>query len=216
MDSFLVFNNFLSIKLHFTNKKYDAITHNFKTRVNKTTFEKRKDKSFFYLVGKQFKDEDNLRDFFISNIVYRNLQSPWIGDFVNEIAKNTYTKYISLSEGFTYAFQNDIINLRNRMLSAGLTHPDSMINNFENGTDFPIIINELIYSNIEIESFLMINRVLNFLDSINKKICNKGENIIWVNLYNRLNKYDRLMKPLIDKNKAATIILNTFKKEIQL
>ena len=94
-------------------------------------------------------------------------------------------------------------------------NPDVLINTIEDGTSFPPIMNELMYGRIEIESLLIMNRVMGFLKSLNRRITNDlGENIVWSNLYNKLTKYDRLMKPLLDNDKAKTIILNTFKREI--
>ena len=218
MDPFLAFSNFQSIRLHFTNKNYDAVTYNFRVKsARRESFEKRNDRAFFFRTAKRFKKEEDLRDFFVSNVVYRNLLtgSFWIGDFQDEVAEKTYARFIRLTEGFTYTFQNDIITLRDKMLCLNSRNPDVLINTIEDGTSFPPIMNELMYGRIEIESLLIMNRVMGFLKSLNRKITNDlGENIVWSNLYNKLTKYDRLMKPLLDNDKAKTIILNTFKREI--
>jgi len=217
MDPFLAFCNFQSIKLHFTSKNYDAEVYNFKTKsLTRESFEKRRDSSFFFRTAKRFKKEEDLRDFFISNIVYRNLSgSFWIGDFQDEVSEKSYAKFIRLSEGFTYTFQNDIIHLRDRMLCLGSKNPEILINTIEEGTDFPPVVNELMYGNLEIESFLFMDRTMGFLKGLDKRITKKsGENIVWVNLNNKLTKYNRLMKPLIDIDKAKSIILNTFRREI--
>lgn len=219
MDPFLAFCNFQSIRLHFTSKNYDAVTYNFKSKaVNRGAFEKRNDQAFFFRTAKRFKKEEDIRDFFVSNVVYRNLGSGsfWIGDFQDELSEKAYAKFLRLSEGFTYTFQSDMIRLRDKMLCMESKNPEILINTTEDGTDFPPLVNELIYGRIEIESFLFMERAMGFLKALDSQMAKnrKGENLVWSSLNTKLIKYERLMKPLIDINKAKSIIFTTFRREI--
>ena len=218
MDPFIAFSNYQAIKLHFTNQRYDAVTFNYKSRtLSRESFEKRRDKSHFHVIAKRFRKEETIRDFFISNIVYKNRgDSFWIGDFLDEEADRTYARFVRVSEGFTYEFRSDIIRLRDRMLSLESRDPDLLINTVEEGTDFPPVINMMLYGNVHVESVLFMNRVMGFMNGINGRVTKRGENFIWVSLYNKLVKYDRLMKPLINTDKAKSIILETFRKEITI
>ena len=54
-EAFTIYN---ALKLHFTNEKYDYFKYKAKSRVTIDSFERRKDKYYFYKLSRQKREED--------------------------------------------------------------------------------------------------------------------------------------------------------------
>ena len=63
-DAYLLY---LKIKLHFHTESYDFFKYNNKVDATLRTYMKRKDKFHFAKLSRKYKDE--LRDFFVANLV---------------------------------------------------------------------------------------------------------------------------------------------------
>jgi len=213
IDPYFVYEKYSILKLHFSSPKYDAIKYNWKSKsVSKQKFLKRKDRTFFWKLSKKFIKEDEFFNFLVCNFVY---ESPtWIGDFVDENAFSCFKKYQKLQEGFTYQITSDIMLLRDTMLINSLESPNQLIKTIEPGTNFPYIINLALRKDINIETLILMNRIMSFLFPLNKKL-GGGSNFIWNEFYQKLTKYERIMKSPLDNDQVKTIMLNTFQKEIK-
>ena len=58
MSPFEVYQNYLSLKSHFSNPKYDYFKYNKKVRATLTSFNKRKDKYFFEKSSRKYSDKE--------------------------------------------------------------------------------------------------------------------------------------------------------------
>lgn len=218
----------MAIRLHFTVPKYDAIKYNYKTSkiLNRDDFKRKRDHSFYARLSKKFNKLIDLRDFFVSNWVYRNdIESlSWIGNFIEEESKarQAYTRFLKISEGFTSRFEDDMMLLRDHMLTRGFKNPDYLVDG-DSKEIHPPIVSLLLEEKITHETVIAMSRLtpnhllLKRVDLSIQQSSPVGEDFIWNKLKTKLIKYDRIIssRPMIENEKAKQIILNVFSKEVK-
>jgi hypothetical protein len=174
MTPFQTFVRYLAIKNHFTLKSYDAFKYQFKVRTNHQSFEKRKDKSFFYVLSKH-KDIDG----FLVSLFIRNPEL-WVGDIVHGMseADEIYRAWKGRTQALKYTFQQDIkkLDLSTCFKTKQNNHPDvlKMVLREEIAIEVLAILNDLIKCGIKWEPklkddiiyqkySLILNRYISFL-----------------------------------------------------
>lgn len=97
-----VYKNYVAVKTHFTNDKYDYFKSRGKTNAGFKSLERRADKNFFAKLAKQ-------KDYFkilLSNIAYSD---SWIGDIVfNEESLKNYKEFCRRNQSLTYIIQQQL------------------------------------------------------------------------------------------------------------
>jgi hypothetical protein len=185
MDAFEAYTKYIALKNHFSSKTYDFFKYNGRTRASKASFEKRGDKYFFHKLSKH----SDCVNYLASNFLEGDC---WVGDLVNEQdAEKKYIQWKKRIESLSYFFKNDLEKL------------DSNFNiNFEvvNG-EHPILLKKYLRKEISPETVLILNDLVRFFPSWNKKIEDK---VIWPNEYLKLKKY----RPFF------TINLDVYKKYV--
>ena len=214
LDPFVVFQTYLGIKMHFKpGGAFDATKYG--CRINNVTrdaFHKRKDRFFFEKLARHFKKTETLEEFLICNFVYSG-NNIYIRELNDKPAFVLFSRYIALKEGFTKHFEDDIIVLRDQMLQTGLIKtPNDIFSQIEPGTDFPYIINLAMRKQIRLETLLNLDNVFSFLKHINRRM--EDSNFLWSDLYQRLVKYQKLMRLRLHNEEVITILKHTFQKEL--
>jgi hypothetical protein len=173
---------YAALKRHFQSD-YDYIKYNGKVNIKRETFLKRNDRYFFAKLAKKYNDE--LTDFLISNFVVND--NIWIRELFSDESEKIYKNWKKNLESFSYIFKSDMKKIKDHMEEKGLSFDDMFECDEEN---LPEIVNLLIGNTIQIETFIMLDQVLNFICVINKKVI---DNAIWM-LYNKkLVKYRALL-----------------------
>lgn len=113
MTPFEAYMHYSAIKAHFTQKEYDAVKYQFKIRVKRETYEKRRDKYFFNKLAKH-----NDLDGFLVSLFIRN-PDLWVGDMIqgNAEADEIYLDWKKRTQSLKYTFTEDLkkLNLRTCM-----------------------------------------------------------------------------------------------------
>lgn len=178
-DGFNAYQIYIGIKLHFESKTYDYFRYNGKSSVTPKSFFARRDKFFFAKLVKKY-GVDELPYFFASNFAKHGTK--WIGGLTDDQADETYKAYKSLLESFTYRFKNDIDKL--------LSETDfKSLFVIEDG-QYPIIVKHLLQDSIPLETFVVLNRYLNFVPKFDKEITDP---ILWPELSLKIRKYDKFI-----------------------
>jgi hypothetical protein len=189
MTPFETYQKFLALKMHFTSD-YDIIKYNGKVKANYDSFEKRKDKYFFYKLSKMKEPES----FILSNMIENDIS--WIGDLFDPEKEEVYKNWNKRQQSLSYIFSNDIKKLL-----------PSFNENFiiKDGQHPPLL---KLYRRKEvcIETLILLDEILNYFPYWNKNI---QDTVIWPNIYKRLVKY----KPLFHYDKAK--IKNILKTYIE-
>jgi hypothetical protein len=192
-DPFESYKLYNALKLHFETDGYDAIKYHFKTSVKPTSFFKRKDKFFFAKLAKTYEKE--LKEFYIAN--FKN-DVKYVGDMLNEGGEKYYRDHKKVMESLTYQFQTDI----NKLNDMDVTF-DSLLEAEDN--NHPLIIKLWMQEEILLETVVILDSILGFVERENKKIT---DTIIWPDIYRKIMKYKPFVK--FDRNKCLNLLKKTF------
>mgnify|MGYP001250121956 FL=1 len=192
-DPFESYKLYNALKLHFETDGYDAIKYHFKTSVKPTSFFKRKDKFFFAKLASTYGNE--LKEFYIAN--FKN-DVKYVGDMLNEGGERYYRDHKKVMESLTYQFQTDI----NKLNDMDVTF-DSLLEAEDN--NHPLIIKLWMQEEILLETVVILDSILGFVERENKKIT---DTIIWPDIYRKIMKYKPFVK--FDRNKCLNLLKETF------
>jgi len=192
-DPFESYKLYNALKLHFETDGYDAIKYHFKTSVKPTSFFKRKDKFFFAKLASTYGNE--LKEFYIAN--FKN-DVKYVGDMLNEGGEKYYRDHKKVMESLTYQFQTDI----NKLNDMDVTF-DSLLEAEDN--NHPLIIKLWMQEEILLETVVILDSILGFVERENKKIT---DTIIWPDIYRKIMKYKPFVK--FDRNKCLNLLKETF------
>ena len=190
MTGFDAYQNFLSLKQHFTSDSYDFFKYNGKLRLDSSKFQLRKDRFFFEKLAKK-KDPVGL---IVSNIVDHNIA--WVGDLFSDKADTTYSKWLKRKESLTYIFKSDISNLL----------VDFNQNFIVRDGQHPHLLKLIRQDKISIETFVILADIVGFIPHWNKNI---KENIIWPIYSRKCLKYRPFV--IYDRAKYKAILRDKFK-----
>ena len=194
-DPFESYKLYNALKLHFETDGYDAIKYHFKTSIKPTSFFKRKDKFFFAKLAKTYEDE--LKEFYIAT--FKN-DVKYVGDMLNEGGEKYYRDHKKIMESLTYQFQTDI----NKLYDMDVPF-DSLLEAEEN--NHPLIIKLWMQEEILLETVVILDSLLGFVERENKKIT---DTIIWPDIYRKIMKYKPFVK--FDRDKCLNLLKDTFTK----
>ena len=194
-DPFESYKLYNALKLHFETDGYDAIKYHFKTSIKPTSFFKRKDKFFFAKLAKTYEDE--LKEFYIAN--FKN-DVKYVGDMLYEGGERYYRDHKKIMESLTYQFQTDI----NKLYDMDVPF-DSLLEAEEN--NHPLIIKLWMQEEILLETVVILDSLLGFVERENKKIT---DTIIWPDIYRKIMKYKPFVK--FDRDKCLNLLKDTFTK----
>ena len=194
-DPFESYKLYNALKLHFETDGYDAIKYHFKTSIKPTSFFKRKDKFFFAKLAKTYENE--LKEFYIAN--FKN-DVKYVGDMLNEGGERYYRDHKKIMESLTYQFQTDINKLNDMDVSF-----DSLLEAEDN--NHPLIIKLWMQEEIVLETVVILDSILGFVERENKKIT---DTIIWPDIYRKIMKYKPFVK--FDRDKCLNLLKDTFTK----
>jgi hypothetical protein len=192
MDPFESYKLYNALKLHFEQDSYDAIKYNFKSNVKPQTFFARKDKYFFAKLAKNYKD--NLMDYYVAN--FKNGVS-YVGDMINEEGESNYMQHKKVMESLTREFQKDI----NTLVDMDIEFDKFFITS----QTHPLIIKLLMREEINLETVIILDAMLGFMERESKKIT---ETIIWPDISRKIRKYGPFVK--FDHVKMLNIVKKGF------
>ena len=192
MEAYDAYRLYLGLKLHFQDDKYNFMRFNGGVRSSPESFFKRKDRWFFEKLIRRYKGEQ-VKEFFISNFITGDKY----GGLHTEEADIIYTDWKKRMQSVTYNFKNDI-----KVLIESVEHFDEL---FQKDEQYPVILLKLYQGEIQLETFLILNQMLNFFPQFDKeldeyqwpvtrKLCNKYSSFLNVDL----KKYRQIVRKELD------------------
>lgn len=199
MIPFEVYRTYLSVRNHFTRDSYDFFKFGGKTKVSSGAFDRRKDRYIFDKISKNFRD-DEVPLLFVSNFVAK--EKFWIGSVLSEESRNIYTTWKKRIQSLSYGFKNDI-----ELIAQEINDREIDFNSVFKIQDgqHPIILRLALANLISLESFLILNKILDFFPQFNRQI---EETIIWPDFYKKCVKYEPFVK--VDTTQFKFILKNHF------
>ena len=196
-----VYRTYLSVRNHFTNDNYNFFKFGGKTKASSGAFEKRRDRYIFDKVSKDYKD-DEIALLFVSNFIAK--EKFWIGNTLSEESRNIYTMWRKKIQSLSYIFENDVKVIIDEINDREIDF-DSVFK-IQDG-QHPIILRLTLADRISLESFLILNKILDFFPQFNRRI---EETIIWPDFYKKCVKYEPFVK--VDMTRFKFIL----KKQLNL
>ena len=174
---FETYQTYLSMKSHFTNRKYDFFKYGGKSRATITSFNKRKDKYWFEKTSRKYSDQQIL-DFLLSNFLSTdNPQNLWIGEIINSGERN-YAEWMRRQQSLTYLFKEQLNELLfNKNLNEVLDCSNRK---------HPIVLKRYLGGEISLETLMILEKVFSFAKNFDKKL----DDPVWETVSLKLRKYN--------------------------
>ena len=172
---FEVYCEYLALKNHFSNPKYDYFKYNKKVRATITSFNKRRDKYFFEKTSRKYKDEE-IVNFLVANFVEStSVNQVWIGEIISS-GERTYADWTKRQQSLTYLFKEQ----SNELLSN-----NELENLFSCSKGHPVILKRFLGGDISLETFVIYDRIFSFRKKFDKKL----KDPVWETVSLKLQKY---------------------------
>ena len=172
---FETYQTYLSMKSHFTNKKYDFIKYGGKSKATMTSFNKRKDKYWFEKTSRKYSDQQ-ITDFLLANFVTTdNPKNLWIGEIINS-GERTYAEWMKRQQSLTYLFKEQ---------SRELLYEKSLESIFDCSKGHPMILKKYLGGKISLETFSIFEKIFSFKKDFDKKL----NDPVWETVSMKLKKY---------------------------
>ena len=172
---FETYQTYLSMKSHFTNKRYDFFKYGGKSRATVTSFNKRKDKYWFEKTSRKYSDQE-ITDFLLANFVTTNTpQNLWIGEIINS-GERTYADWMRRQQSLTYLFKEQ---------SKKLLSEKELEEVFNCSKGHPPILKKYLGGEISLETFAIFEKIFSFGKKFNRKL----KDPVWETVSLKVKKY---------------------------
>ena len=179
---FETYQSYLSMKSHFTNRRYDFFRYGGKSRATMASFNKRKDKYWFEKTSRKYSDGE-IVDFLLANFVTTdNPKNLWIGEIINS-GERTYADWIRRQQSISYIFKEE---------SSKLLEGNKLEELFQIGKGHPIILKKFLGSDISLETFVIFDIIFAFSEKFDEKLLDP----VWETVSLKIRKY----KPFLNIN----------------
>ena len=178
-----------SLKLHFTTDSFDFFKYGGKSKVTVSAFENRKDKWHFAKLSRKFSNKDDLVKYIVANFIED--EKSWVGSLLEEQGELNFRKRQKVLQSLSYFFENDC-----QKIFDGVENPNDVLT-VKDG-EYPILLKMYLQKEIQIETLCILNEILGFLDSWNKKI---ADTIVWPNHRMKIQKFAAFLPKDIVKYK---------------
>ena len=179
---FETYQSYLSMKSHFTNRKYDFFRYGGKSRATITSFNKRKDRYWFEKTSRKYSDGE-IVDFLLANFVTTdNPKNLWIGEIINS-GERTYADWMRRIQSISYLFKEE---------SEKLLEDSNLEQLFECGKGHPIILKRFLGGDISLETFVIYDIIFSFSENFDEKLLDP----VWETVSLKIRKY----KPFLNIN----------------
>jgi len=176
MSPFETYQTYLSMKSHFTNRKYDFFKYGGKSKATVATFNKRKDKYWFEKTSRKYSDKE-IVDFLLSNFVsVDNPQNLWIGEIINS-GERTYADWMRRQQSLSYLFRE-----QSTELFSEIKLDDAL--NCSKG--HPPVFKRLLSGRLSLETFVIYDKIFRFSENFDKKLLDP----VWETISLKIKKYD--------------------------
>lgn len=199
LSDYGTFSLYLALKNHFNQKTYDFFKYNGKSSVSKESFAIRKDKFQFQKLSKRY-DETEMRDFLVANFLYDS--NIWVGQLLEEEAKDRYYEYVKRKESLTYIFGDE--------LEYALRTVDNPKDLFAcKGKTWPAICDLYMQNAVSDHTFALLDHFIGFIDKCDGKV---NDDFIWPKVRMKCKKFFPFIE--FDRKKLSSILKERLESHI--
>ena len=177
-----VYIEYLALKSHFSNVKYDYFKYNKKVRASATSFNARSDKYWFEKTSRKYKDEE-IVDFLVANFIESSsVNQIWIGEIISS-GERTYTEWMKRQQSLTYLFKEQ---------SEELLSEIKLEDAFSCLKGHPPVLKKFLGGKISIETLTIYDIIFQFGNVFDTKLSDP----VWETVSLKIKKY----KPFLNIN----------------
>ena len=170
------YQTYLSLKSHFTNRKYDFFKYGGKSRATVSSFNKRKDKYWFEKTSRKYSNKEVV-DFLLANFVSTdNPQNLWIGEIINS-GERTYAEWMKRQKSLSYLFKEQ----SNELLSER-----KLEELFSCSKGHPVILKRYLGGRTSLETLVIFNKIFDFVSIMDKRL----DDPVWETVSLKIKKYN--------------------------
>ena len=182
MTPYQVYIEYLALKSHFSNVKYDYFKYNKKVRASATSFNARSDKYWFEKTSRKYPDKE-IVNFLVSNFVASdNVSNVWIGEIINS-GERTYVEWMKRQQSLTYLFKEQ---------SEELLSETKLEDAFNCSKGHPPVLKKFLGGKIGIETLVIYDIIFQFGNVFDTKLMDP----VWETVSLKIRKY----KPFLNIN----------------
>ena len=206
MKGFDAYKKYVALKLHFQSS-YDYFKFAGKSRTSKESYSNRRDKHIFEKLSKIYGDDD-YELLLLSNLI----ENPevWIGDIASEGGRQKYLTLKKKFQSLQYTFKQDMLRIKDDVDSGTVRSFDDIFKYVSDDACWPHIVSLMVQNDISMESFIIMNKILNFLPRTSKYI---SDDLVWPEISKLISKYSPFIR--VDLKPFRTIMKDTFLKDNQ-
>jgi hypothetical protein len=158
---------YLSIWQHFSScNDYNYVKYKGKLgNITGKAYENRKDKYFFEALGER--NKGNLLQYYVANFAHHGTEVAWIGDLHSKESVDVYIHWQKRIQSLTYIFEEDLKEVKEFLIARGLEF-DRLFDVEED--EHPLIFRFVQQRMIEVETYIIMDKILGFSKLIAKKI----------------------------------------------
>lgn len=172
---FETYQTYLSMKSHFTNRKYDFFKYGGKSRATVTAFNRRKDKYWFEKTSRKYSD-GQIVDFLLANFVTStNPENLWIGEIINSGERN-YSEWMKTQQSLKYLFKEQ---------SERLLSENDLEEVFNCSKGHPTILKKHLGGELNLEILVIYEKIFSFVKNFDKKL----DDPVWETVKMKIDKY---------------------------
>ena len=202
MTGFEAYKLYLSVWQHFSScNDYNYITYKGKLgNITVKAYEKRKDKYFFEALGSR--NRGDLLQYYVANFAHHGVEVAWIGDLHSKESEDVYVHWQKRIQSLSYTFEEDLKEVKEFLIARGLGF-DRLFEVEED--EHPIIFRFVQQKMIEVETYIIMDKILGFSKRIATKI---KDSYIFPSEQYRYNRYAEFLN--IDNDKYIKIMKEIF------
>ena len=174
MEGMKAYQEYVALRLHFTQDSYDYFKYQGKVKpIKSSTFEARNDVFHFRRLERRYKDD--LTGFYVANMTQG---VRFIREMVTVEAEKRYVDWKRHMESITYRFKQDMQNVAESC--------NDVAKAWSTNGDHPEVLRLYLGGKLSIESLILSDRVLKFQDRWDTRIT---DTIIWPDVSRLMKKY---------------------------
>lgn len=201
MKGYDAYRKYVAIKLHFQTS-YDYFKFAGKAKASRESFENRRDRHVFDRLAKVY-DDEQYELLLVANFLDNS--DVWIGTIASEQGRQKYLALKKRLQSLQYQFKQDMDKIKSSIDAGIIKSFDDVFSCVSDDSTWPYLVDLMTQQDITLESFIIMNKVLNFLPRMSKTI---NEDLVWPELHKLITKYSPFVR--VDVKPFRTIMRNAF------
>lgn len=202
MTGFESYQLYVSLKQHFNySNTYNYVKYKGRScKITSKAYESRSDKYFFESLGERNKGD--LLQYYVANFAHYGSDVIWIGDLHSKESEDVYVHWQRRVQSLSYIFEKDLKEINEFLIARGLGF-DRLFDVEED--EHPIIFRFVQQRMIEVETYIIMDKILGFSKRIAKDI---KDSYIFPSEQYRYNRYSEFLN--LDTGKYTRLMKGVF------